>query len=87
MELTASANLNDDITPINIKNSPSSSRYAYGLWIYANSWDMGATKTIFQRNENIKLYLDSSAPILNCDITMSDGNVKTVEITDNFPLQ
>ncbi len=87
VELTASANLNDDITPIDIKNSPTSSRYAYGLWIYANSWDMGSTKTIFQRNENIKLYLDSSAPILNCDITMSDGNVKTVEITDNFPLQ
>jgi hypothetical protein len=87
VELTASANLNDDITSIPIKNAPTNSRYAYGLWVYVNSWDMGTTKTLFQRNENIKLYLDSSAPILNCDITMSDGNVKTVEITDNFPLQ
>ena len=57
VELTSSANLNDDITAISVSNNPTSSRYAYGLWIYVNSWDMGATKTIFNRNENIKLYL------------------------------
>lgn len=87
VELTSSANLNDDITAISVRNNPTSSRYAYGLWIYVNSWDMGATKTIFNRNQNIKLYLDSSAPILKCDITMSDDTAKSFEITDNFPLQ
>ena len=52
VELTSSANLNDDITGISVRNNPTGSRYAYGVWMYVNSWDMGATKTIFNRNEN-----------------------------------
>jgi hypothetical protein len=86
-QLTATANLNDDITPIPITNSPRGTKYAYGLWMYVNSWDMGSTKTIFSRADNIALYLDSSSPVLNCNITMSNDTSKTVEITDNFPLQ
>jgi len=87
VDLTASANLNDDITGFEIKNSPTSTRYAYGLWIYVNSWDTNQDKQIFTRGDNIKLSLAKSAPTLNCDITMSDGSDKTIEITDNFPLQ
>jgi hypothetical protein len=86
-ELTASANLNDDITGIPIKSNPTSTLYAYGLWIYTNSWNMGAPKTLFERNDNIKLYLDPNSPILKCDIVMTGDEVKTIEITDNFPLQ
>ena len=55
VDLTASANLNDDITGFEIKNSPTSTRYAYGLWIYVNSWDTNAAKPIFTREDNIKL--------------------------------
>lgn len=86
-QLTATANLNDDITPLPIMNNPTSTKYAYGLWMYVNSWDMGSAKTIFARADNIELYLDNSSPVLNCNITMSNDTTKTVEITDNFPLQ
>lgn len=86
-QLTASANLNDDITPIPIMNNPTGTKYAYGLWMYVNSWDMGSVKTIFSRADNITLYLDTSSPVLNCNITMSNDISKTIEITDNFPLQ
>jgi hypothetical protein len=87
VDLTASANLNDSITGFDIKNSPTSTRYAYGLWIYVNSWNASTPKSIFKRENNIELSLDASSPILNCDITMSDDSTKTIEITDNFPLQ
>ncbi len=87
VELTASANLNDDITPIPIMTNPTSTRYAYGLWIYVNSWDMGSPKTLFDRADNLKMYLDASSPTLKCDIAMSNDTSKTIEITDNFPLQ
>lgn len=87
VELTSSANLNDNISSIDITNNPTSSRYAYGLWIYVNSWDNNENKTIYKRDENIKLYLDTDSPTLKCDITMTDDEVQSFEITDNFPLQ
>lgn len=87
VELTSSANLNDNISSIDITNNPTSSRYAYGLWIYVNSWDNNENKTIYIRDENIKLYLDTDSPTLKCDITMTDDEVQSFEITDNFPLQ
>ena len=87
VELTSSANLNDNISPIDIRNNPTSSRYAYGLWIYVNSWNNNVNKTIYKRDENIKLYLDTDSPTLKCDITMTDDEVQSFEITDNFPLQ
>lgn len=87
VELTSSANLNDTISPIDITNNPTSSRYAYGLWIYVNSWDNSITKIIYKRDENIKLYLDTDSPTLKCDIKMTDDKEQSFEITDNFPLQ
>ena len=87
-ELSKSASLSATNPAIPIVNSPSSLRYAYGIWLYVNSWNTGVSKTIFSRTNNIKLYLDSTAPVLKCDITMNGGAaIKTLEITDNFPLQ
>lgn len=86
-ELTAKANLNEDIGSVPIKNGPSNTSYSYGLWIYVNSWDMSRAKTIFNRTDNMQLYLDQNSPILKCDILMTDDSSKTIEITDNFPLQ
>ena len=48
-ELTAKANLNDDISAVSITNGPANTSYSYGLWIYVNSWDMSKPKTIFNR--------------------------------------
>jgi hypothetical protein len=87
-EMAASASLNATNPPITI-NKPGGLRYAYGIWIYVNSWDSNIEKTIFNRDGNIKLYLDSSSPTLKCGITMAGdtANVINVSITDNFPLQ
>lgn len=87
VELTASANMNDDITAMPIMTNPTSTKYAYGLWIYVNSWQMGTPKTLYSRDNNIKLYLDANSPTLKCDIYMSNDTYKTIEITDNFPVQ
>lgn len=89
-ELSSSADLNGKPPSIPIVNSPSSTRYAYGIWIYVNSWSSSiADKTIFQRDNNIMVSLDKNTPTLKCDITMSGtpSTVKTLVLTDNFPLQ
>jgi hypothetical protein len=91
-ELITSASLTGTNPSIPIKNSPSGTRYAYGIWIYVNSWDTSIAKTIYARNDNIKLYFDNITPTLKCDITMNNStmqtpSVRTVEITDSFPLQ
>ena len=85
--LIATASLkvaNPDITSI---SDAKSGRYAYGIWLYVNSWDNTNLKTIFSRSNSIKLYLNNSSPTLKCDILMSDGTTKTTIITDNFPIQ
>ena len=88
-ELITTANLNGSNQDIPIKNSPSGTRYAYGIWVYVNSWDTSVIKTIYHRENNIKLYFDTVSPTLKCDITMNKADSKpiTVEITDSFPLQ
>lgn len=91
VELSKTASLNAKNPPISIDNSPTSLRYAYGIWIYVHSWDSSVLKTIYSRENNIKLYFDRNSPILKCDITLDDstntGSPKTLEITDNFPIQ
>ena len=89
-ELTSTANLLEQNPKISIENKPTSTRYSYGIWIYVNSWDSSTEKTIFERENNIKLYFSKAAPVLKCNITMDDGETApttTLEITDNFPLQ
>lgn len=87
VELTKTASLNAENPSIKIENSPTSLRYAYGIWIYVHSWDSSKAKTIYSRTNNIKLYFDQNSPILNCDITLDNNTPKTLEITDNFPIQ
>jgi len=86
-ELTKTASLLDSITPIDIKTSPTNTRYTYGIWIYVNGWDSNVNKVIFDRNDNVKLYFDKLSPVLKCDIAMTATETETVNITDSFPLQ
>ena len=86
--LSSKANLNATNPPITSLNSPTNTRYGYGIWVYVNSWNNQNDKIIFSRDKNIKLRLDKSKPSLYCDITMSDGTTESKTlITDNFPLQ
>jgi len=85
--LTTTASLKATNPPITSINSPTSVNYAYGIWIYVNTWDNNVKKIIFSRNNNISVYLDTMTPSLKCDITMSNSSVQTILITDNFPIQ
>lgn len=86
--LISQANLNATNPPITSINSPTNTRYSYGVWLYVNSWNNTKQKIIFSRNNNISLELDSMTPTLKCNIMMSDlKTVKTTIVTDNFPLQ
>jgi hypothetical protein len=90
--IQSSASLKTPVTQITNIDNPTSTGYAYGIWIYINSWDINANKTIFSRKDNLKLYLDKSSPVLKLDMTMSDSTaatpvVQTLTVTDNFPIQ
>ena len=80
---------NDAVTEI---NSGQSTRYAYGIWVYVNTWDSTREKTIFSRKDNIRLWLDKSEPSLYCTITCLAKNGselvdQNILITDNFSIQ
>jgi len=89
--LTKEGSLKTAIPNITNIDKPTSSRYAYGIWIYVNTWDPTQEKTIFSRAENLQLYLDKSSPSLKCRVKMSNEEVgkmsEEIIITDNFPLQ
>jgi hypothetical protein len=48
--------------------NPTSTKYAYGIWIYVNSWDTTKYKVIFSRYNDILLYLDQTTGVLKCAI-------------------
>ena len=95
--LVTSTSLLTNAPAITNLNNPTSPRYAYGLWIYVNSWGSnGSTpKIIFYRHNNIKMYLEPNKLNLNVDVFMNNGHWLSSEqnlrapvlVTDNFPLQ
>jgi len=86
--LVSTADFSKSVPTINSVASPTNTSYAYGIWLYVQKWDANTkSKIIFNRNENIKLYLDKSTPTLLCDVTMNAGEPKKIQITNNFPLQ
>jgi len=71
-------------------NSPTSTRYAYGIWIYVGEWNSSAIKTIYSHGDDGQgnmnggeLYLEQLTPTLK----YKDTNGNEVSITDNFPIQ
>jgi hypothetical protein len=86
--LTKSANLNSTNPNYTTLNSGQSTRYAYGIWVFINTWNTTTEKIIFSRANNIKLYLDKTKPTLYCAITQNPAsNDKPIVVTDNFPVQ
>jgi len=67
-------------------SAPASTRYAYGIWVYVNSWDSTMEKVIIQR-AGFRVALESMSPTLKIDIPMSDNTSRSVIATTNFPLQ
>lgn len=81
--------LNTTLEPITNLEKPQTPRYAYGFWIYVNTWDSSSSKTIFERDNNIKVELDATTA--SCMVSIATGSdastVNQIQLTDNFPLQ
>ena len=79
------------IPGITITDAPTSTRYAYGIWLYVNTWNNSNTKPIFSRPGQIAVYLDNNTPTLYCDISQNCTGTITptthMQITQNFPIQ
>ena len=88
-ELVQTASLLTPVPPISDISGPKNTRYAHSVWIYVNTWDNNTDKVIFSRDDNLKLYLDQTSPVLKLDVTMNDTTSSTepMIITNNFPLQ
>jgi len=65
-------NLNSQPPPapilVTTLTNPDSTKYAYGVWVYVNTWDTTKNKVIFSRYSDIILYLDKTTGVLNCAI-------------------
>jgi hypothetical protein len=85
--LVASASLKGTNPPITAIASAQSTRYAYGIWVYINTWNTSNEKVIFMRDNNIKVFLDQTKPTLYCAITQNPASKQVITITDNFPVQ
>ena len=74
---------------------PNSAVSAYGVWVYVNTWNSSAEKTVFTTKGNIdnqlSLVFHQSKPILYCDVRTGCESASTVQeritITESFPLQ
>ena len=70
-------------------SEPSSRKYSYEMWLYGYNFN-GSSNYIVSRassssGKNIGLKFDTSSPKLMLEYTAT--TVKTIPITDNFPLQ
>ena len=89
-KLSQTANLKTQVPPITKVEGARNTRYGYSIWVYVNTWTNTTQKTIFSRQNNIKLYLDNNSPTLKIDLAMTGtgaGASQTMIVTNNFPLQ
>jgi hypothetical protein len=73
--------------PITSISSATSNQYAYGIWLYVNSWDPTVNKVILNHKGAMTIYLMAGQPSLVVDVQMSDNSTASTVITNNFPLQ
>ena len=86
-KLVKQASLKNVIPEIPAKDlvKPSSTRYAYSIWIYVNSWDTDKYKPVFSRANDIELALDTTVGKFTCKLGKTTPS--TITVTNNFPLQ
>lgn len=85
--ISQAANLNGQNPPVTNIVSGQSTRYAYGIWVYVNTWN-DAPKNIFTLPGTISLDLAANTPTLSCTIQQTPTSaVQPIIITNNFPIQ
>ena len=65
--------------------NPSSARYSYNLWIYANAVDSSGNTIFSIDTDNVVLKIDTNGNLI-CDLTDSSGT-NSIIITPNYPMQ
>jgi hypothetical protein len=86
--LSTSASLKVSNPTITKLTNPTATRYAYGIWVFINTWDTTNAKTIFSRDQNISVYLEANTPTLHCNISLNGTQSnQDIVITTNFPIQ
>ena len=68
-------------------SSPTNTQYAYGIWVYVNTWDPSQFKVIFNHKDVLNVYLMRNQPALCVDVKMSDESIISTIVTNSFPLQ
>ncbi len=88
-QVTDYHNYNDSAMVIQEKDlkQHSSSRYAYGMWVYVNSWSSNQPKIVFERSGSLSVALLGQTPTLQVRIMETGGNPHTITVTNNFPIQ
>jgi hypothetical protein len=66
---------------------PTNNQFAYGIWIYVNSWGANQSKTIFSHDDVIAVKLGENSPTLSVLVVGKSDFLPPFIITDNFPLQ
>jgi len=79
--------LNTQIPVITKLSNPTNTQYAYGVWVYVNSWDQNKNKVIMSQSNVLNVYLLSNQPSLCVDVAMSNASTMSTIVTQNFPLQ
>ena len=77
------------LQPITDLEKPQTPRYAYGFWIYVNTWDISNEKVVFARAGNIKVYLSKTTASMTVKLNTgaSGSSDAVIQMSDNFPLQ
>lgn len=73
------------VIPASDLNNDNSRRYAYGLWIYVNSWSSTGEKIFFEREGSLKVSLSEQTPTLK--VELSGSTTKSMTVTSSFPIQ
>jgi hypothetical protein len=79
--------LNNQVNVIKNIGSPTNTQYAYGVWVYVNSWENKTPKVFMSQTDVLNVYLLQDKPSLCVDVKMSDTSTVSTIITQNFPLQ
>lgn len=68
--------------------APDALRFSYTIWVYVNNWNTDKEKVIFNRENEMKLYLDTTQSKLVCIVgnPLDSASTKII-VTNNFPIQ
>ena len=84
--LASSASLKGTNPAITDISSGQSTRYAYSIWLYVNSWDTTVNKPIISRKGDVNLWLDTQSSTLKLNVggdhSSYNGTIQSIPSSD-----